>query len=78
MLYLHECGIRDPGTIAMGKKKAAYVCDSCGEEIVVPLDPWAGPPTSATSRTVPVCCHPNVLSIEFDEDGDVRVSSESE
>ena len=26
----------------------------------------------------PVCCHPNVLHVEFDEDGHVRISSEAE
>ena len=57
--------------------EASYVCDSCGEEIVIPIDLAAG----ASQRYVedcPVCCHPNVLSIEVDESGDVRVWSESE
>ena len=57
--------------------EASYVCDSCGEEIVIPID------TSAGSRQeyvedCPVCCHPNVLTIEVDEEGDVHVWSESE
>ena len=33
------------------KDEASYVCDSCGEEIVVPIDLSAGPSRS-TSRTV--------------------------
>ncbi len=57
--------------------EATYICDSCGEEIVIPIDLSAG----AIQRYVedcPVCCHPNVLSIELDESGLVRVWSESE
>jgi DNA replicative helicase MCM subunit Mcm2 (Cdc46/Mcm family) len=54
------------------KDEASYVCDSCGEEIVVPIDPSAG-----TSREYvgdcPVCCRPNVVHVEIDDDGDVRV-----
>jgi hypothetical protein len=55
---------------------ASYVCDSCGEEIVIPIDPTAG----ANQRYVedcPVCCHANVIHVEIDED-DVRVWAEAE
>jgi DNA replicative helicase MCM subunit Mcm2 (Cdc46/Mcm family) len=57
--------------------EATYICDSCGEEIVIPID------TSAGSRQqyvedCPVCCHPNVLSVEVDESGEIRVWSEHE
>ncbi|MGD9723106.1 MAG: CPXCG motif-containing cysteine-rich protein [Pirellulales bacterium] len=57
--------------------EASYICDSCGEEIVVPIDPSAG----AQQRYVedcPVCCHPNVLVVEVDESGEVRIWSERE
>ncbi|MEM7198920.1 MAG: CPXCG motif-containing cysteine-rich protein [Planctomycetota bacterium] len=46
---------------------ASYICDSCGEEIVVPIDVAAG----ASQRYVedcPVCCHPNVIHVTLDED----------
>jgi hypothetical protein len=59
------------------RDEASYICDSCGEEIVIPIDPSAG----AVQRYVedcPVCCHPNVLSIEVDESGAVWVSSQGE
>ena len=59
------------------RDEAAYICDSCGEEIVIPIDPSAG----AHQRYVedcPVCCHPNVLSIELDDAGSVRIWSERE
>ena len=57
--------------------EAAYVCGSCGETIVVPLDPSAG----AQQRYVedcPVCCAPNEITVDFDEDGEARISSRPE
>jgi hypothetical protein len=57
--------------------EASYICDSCGEEIVVPIDLSAGERQQYV-EDCPVCCHPNVISIEFDESGEVRVWSEHE
>jgi len=51
-----------------------YVCDACGEEIVVPLDPSAGERQSYV-EDCPVCCRPNEIEVEYDEDGEARVSS---
>ncbi|MBZ0138104.1 MAG: CPXCG motif-containing cysteine-rich protein [Planctomycetes bacterium] len=54
-----------------------YTCDSCGEKIEVSLDPSAG----AQQRYVedcPVCCVPNVLSINWDADGGVVVYAHRE
>jgi hypothetical protein len=59
------------------RDEASYICDSCGEEIVIPLDPSAGERQQYV-EDCPVCCHANVITVEFDEDGDVRVWSESE
>lgn len=56
--------------------EASYVCDSCGEEIVVPVDASAGSSQSYV-EDCPVCCHPNVIHIEF-EDGEPRVWAEGE
>jgi hypothetical protein len=59
------------------RAEASYICDSCGEEIVIPVDPSA----RARQQYVedcPVCCHPNVLRIEIDDSGDVRIESEHE
>ena len=54
------------------------MCPTCGEQIVIPLDPTQG----ADQRYVedcPVCCHPNVVLVEFDPAWDApRVSAESE
>ena len=57
--------------------EASYVCDSCGEEIVVPIDPSAGE-FQEYVEDCPVCCHPNVLRIAIAGDGDVRIDSEHE
>lgn len=57
--------------------EASYVCDSCGEEIVIPIDPSAGE-SQEYVEDCPVCCHPNVIHIELDPDGSMQVWSESE
>lgn len=58
--------------------EAAYVCGNCGEEIVVPVDPSAGREQRYV-EDCPVCCHPQVITVEFDDDGrDVRVWAEPE
>lgn len=57
--------------------EASYVCGSCGEEIVVPLDPSAGEHQSYV-EDCPVCCAPNEVFVDFDEDGSARVSSRPE
>ena len=54
------------------KDEASYVCDACGEEIVVPIDLSAGAAQEYV-EDCPVCCRPNVIHIELDEDDDVRV-----
>jgi len=59
------------------QEEGSYICDACGEEIVVPLDISAG----ASQRYVedcPVCCRANVIHVEFAEDDDVRVWAEAE
>jgi hypothetical protein len=38
--------------------EASYVCDSCGEEIVIPLDLTAGA-SQHYVEDYPVCCRPN-------------------
>ena len=57
--------------------EASYVCGSCGEEIVVPLDPSAGA-AQVYVEDCPVCCTPNEVSVEYEEDGRVRVTSRPE
>ena len=57
--------------------EATYVCDVCGEEIVVPVDPSAGK-SQQYVEDCPVCCSPQVIRVEFDEDGEMRVWAERE
>lgn len=52
--------------------ESSYVCESCGEEIVVPIDPTQGS-SQEYVEDCPVCCCPNVISVEIEEDGEVRV-----
>lgn len=59
------------------REEATYICDSCGEEIVVPIDPSAGARQQYV-EDCPVCCHPNVLCVEFDDDGNVWIESQHE
>lgn len=58
-------------------QEAVYVCDSCGEEIVVPVDISAGARQDYV-EDCPVCCHPMRLHVEIDADGDARVEGEHE
>ena len=57
--------------------EATYICNSCGEEIVVPVDLSAGERQEYV-EDCPVCCRPNVIHVEIDEGGDVRVWAEGE
>ena len=56
--------------------EGAYTCDSCGEEIVIPLDPLAGE-SQQYVEDCPVCCRPNVIHVEVMDD-DARVWAEPE
>ncbi len=43
--------------------ETSYVCDSCGEDIVVPIDPSQGD-EQEYGEDCPVCCHPNIIHLE--------------
>jgi DNA-directed RNA polymerase subunit RPC12/RpoP len=53
-------------------EEASYVCASCGEDIVVPIDLSAGSEQEYV-EDCPVCCHPNVIHVEVDDEGEPRV-----
>ena len=59
------------------QSESSYLCDSCGEEIVIPIDLSAGE-LQEYVEDCPVCCHPNVVRVEVDEVGEVRVWAEAE
>ncbi len=57
--------------------EASYICPGCGEEIVVPVDASAGK-VQDYPEDCPVCCQPNVLHVEWTDDGTVICTAESE
>jgi hypothetical protein len=72
--------------MAMRKRKKArprddsqgrYTCPSCGEEIVIPLDISQGMEQEYV-EDCPVCCHPNVVHVEFFPEGPPRTWAEAE
>lgn len=57
--------------------EASYLCDHCGEEIVIPIDASAGS-SQEYVEDCPVCCHPNLIHVEIDDTGEVRAEGNSE
>lgn len=57
--------------------EAAYICDKCGEEIVIPVDLSQGA-RQAYVEDCPVCCRPNRIAIEIHADGGIDVTAERE
>jgi DNA replicative helicase MCM subunit Mcm2 (Cdc46/Mcm family) len=57
--------------------EASYICDACGEEIVIPIDAAAGSEQEYV-EDCPVCCRPNVVHVEIDEEGNARAWGEAE
>ena len=59
------------------REEASYICDACGEEIVIPIDLSAGQ-SQEYVEDCPVCCRPNIVHAEIGEEGEVRVWAERE
>ncbi|MFT7669266.1 MAG: hypothetical protein ACI8X5_001966 [Planctomycetota bacterium] len=59
------------------KDEASYVCDSCGEEIVIPIDYSAGREQEYV-EDCPVCCNANVIRVFLQPDGGAHVASKAE
>lgn len=57
--------------------EATYLCDHCGEEIVIPIDSSAGSHQDYI-EDCPVCCNPIVIHVELDEAGEADVWGEAE
>jgi Cysteine-rich CPXCG len=57
--------------------EASYTCDTCGEQIVIPIDASAGPAQTYV-EDCPVCCNPNVIHVEVDEEGEVTAWAQRE
>ena len=54
-----------------------YVCEGCGEEIVVPIDLSQGR-SQTYVEDCPVCCRPNVVHVELDATGQAMLWAEPE
>jgi hypothetical protein len=58
--------------------EGAYVCPSCGESIVIPIDVSGGEEQSYV-EDCPVCCRANVIHVELMGEGErPRVWAEAE
>lgn len=55
---------------------ASYVCDNCGEEIVIPVDLGGGQDQTYV-EDCPVCCSPNVIHVHVEDDR-IDIHSEPE
>lgn len=58
-------------------EEATYLCDACGEEIVVPLDLTEGSHQTYV-EDCPVCCRANIIHVHVDEHGHAIVYAEPE
>ncbi len=57
--------------------EAGYICDACGEEIIIPLDLTEGS-TQTYVEDCPVCCRANKIHVHIDQDGEAQVWAEPE
>jgi len=55
----------------------SYICDGCGEEIVIPFDPTGGTRQDYV-EDCPVCCRPNVIHVVINEVGQADIWAEGE
>jgi hypothetical protein len=67
---------RDPSPLHFVENEGSYLCDHCGEEIVIPLDPAAGACQDYV-EDCPVCCSPNLIHVQWFDD-EARVWAEPE
>lgn len=62
---------------AGSQEEVSYVCDACGEEIVIPLDLAEGALQSYV-EDCPVCCRANLIHVQIDAEGNIQVHAEPE
>jgi hypothetical protein len=62
---------------ATSLEEASYVCDACGEEIVIPLDLTEGI-SQTYVEDCPVCCRANTIHVQIDDEGNASVWAEPE
>jgi hypothetical protein len=56
--------------------EATYICNACGEVIVIPIDPSAGS-VQQYIEDCPVCCNPNDIHVTIDDEGEVDAWAET-
>lgn len=61
----------------MMQDEVTYICDCCGEEVVIPIDLSAGHMQEYV-EDCPVCCHSNIIHLELDGRGRPTVSNHLE
>ena len=59
------------------QEEASYICDACGEEIIIPLD-LTEDSSQSYVEDCPVCCRANTIHVHIDDDGDAQVWAEPE
>jgi hypothetical protein len=62
---------------ANSQEEASYVCDACGEEIVIPIDPTEGGHQTYV-EDCPVCCRASIIHVSIDDSGLANVWAEPE
>lgn len=72
-----SAGIASSNSETTAQEEASYVCDACGEEIVIPLDLTEGS-NQTYVEDCPVCCRANTIYVHLDEEGNARVRAEPE
>lgn len=59
------------------QEEGRYVCDACGEEIIIPLDLTEGS-SQTYVEDCPVCCRANTIHVQVDDEGNAQVWAEPE
>jgi hypothetical protein len=54
------------------RESSSYSCDWCHENVEIPID-WSAGGEQEMIEDCPICCRPNVIHVELDEDGALRV-----
>lgn len=62
---------------ATSQEEASYICDACGEEIVIPMDLTEGS-SQTYVEDCPVCCRANTIHVQIDDEGNAQVWAEPE
>ncbi len=57
--------------------EGSYICNACGEEIVIPMDLSAGAKQNYV-EDCPVCCRANVIHVQLNADGSPEIWVEPE